>query len=236
MDKKFSPEGEQVKMESYLNDALRNIKALSRTAQGTISTESSAKKGDSLVKIDADKISQTAISNFTNTLVTLFNKRNIRIESPDDIKSLLLEAATSINQGIVTEGRLFREFDSEKYPYSHANQLEERLNVFAATLLEKIQNEEDPKEIAAWVEYVIDLTDHYFSDGCGKTAKAMSSWVLMRADVPLPDYSQGAKIPNEEIRKTYYAHAPKTRPGSDAEQETREFNKWLKYYKNLWQE
>ena len=78
--------------------------------------------------------------------------------------------------------------------------------------------------MAGWVEYRIDLTDHFFTDDCGRVAKAISSWVLMRANRELPRYRS---------REELYQHAPTQIRGSNPEANRKEYELWMDYYKSL---
>jgi hypothetical protein len=71
----------------------------------------------------------------------------------------------------------------------------------------------------------MDMTDHLWADGCGKSAKAIAAWVLMRHGYELPDYPQE--------RSAQFAHAPKlprsAGPGIDGMQ----YREWVDYYRGL---
>lgn len=84
---------------------------------------------------------------------------------------------------------------------------------------------EDPVRLAAWVEYRIDLTDHFFADGCGKISKAVSAWVLMRAGQQLPTYP--------EHRSEIFAHAPAVPRESNPVVDEAQLAVWERYYRSL---
>ena len=83
-------------------------------------------------------------------------------------------------------------------------------------------------EAAATAEYYINLTCHFFADGCGKCAMATAAWLLMRGNHPLPVY------PGREV---YYGISRQLRcaaVGSDNDRE--DFSGFLRNYRNLFRE
>lgn len=215
--------------EDYLTQAQRNLEITSRTAQGTVDTSASVDKAQKMAEdLTAEKAAILATENFKNAIQQLYEKRDIKIRTAEEIKALVEQIATQINAGITKEGVLIRSgADSEKYPYTSVANLEEAMQQFYQEFTDRLNDpDQDPIELAAWVEYRIDLTDHLFADGCGKTAKAISSWVLMRGGKRLPQYSS---------RDDYYAHAPKLSRDLHPEAEAEQMEKWINYYQSICQ-
>lgn len=213
--------------DEYVQYALQNLRATSRTASGVIDTSASTTKADMMVEgLDSETIADTATQNFTQTIENLFDAREAPIESPADLRDLVEAVAKQVNGGLLKEGQLIRSgADSDKYAYTRLDDLEASMDEFYDTFFEKLSDPEtDPIDLAGWVEYRIDLTDHFFADGCGKSAKAASAWVLMRAGLPLPTYRG---------RDELYAHAPSTIRQEGSEQTATEQDAWLQYYRTL---
>ncbi len=211
----------------YVDKALLNLQATSRTAAGTIDTSASATKASSMVEgLDSSTIAETATTNFAETIAQLYDMREVAIESPARMREFVEAVAKQVNGGLLKEGQLVRDgADSDKYPYTRLADLEASMDEFYTSFTERLQDPNtDPVELAAWVEYRVDLTDHFFADGCGKTAKALSSWVLMRSGNQLPTYRGRAEL---------YANAPRTIRGTDAATTQSEEKAWLDYYKTL---
>jgi hypothetical protein len=82
---------------------------------------------------------------------------------------------------------------------------------------------EDPVGLAAWVEYRVNLTDHFFADGCGKISKAVSGWVLMRYAQDLPTYK--GSIPKDR-------YPTKVRGSSDA-MDAQQLGNWEEFYRGM---
>ncbi len=225
IDAEISPE--EVQKQDYVEKALANLRATSRTATGVIDTSASSTKADAMVEgLDSASIAETAVTNFASTIAELYDMKDVSFESPADVRSFLESVAKQINGGLLKEGQLIRSgADSDKYPYTRIADLDAALDDFSTELFARLQNpDDDPIATAAWVEYRVDLTDHFFADGCGKTAKALSAFVLMRSGQELPTYRD---------RKELYSHAPKTIRGADPVINAAEEQAWLDYYKTL---
>ncbi|MBP9738232.1 hypothetical protein KBD20_00940 [Candidatus Saccharibacteria bacterium] len=213
--------------QAYVDQALANLRATSRTAGGVVDTSASATKQESMVGgMSSEQVADTAVENFTEAIGVLFEHRGEMFESPEDLRGFVEAVAAQINGGIVKEGMLIRSgADSLKYAYTKVAELDSAMEEFYSTFLDRLNDPNtDPVELAGWVEYRIDLTDHFFADGCGKSAKALSAWVLMRAGHDLPTYRG---------RDELYANAPSTIRTEGSEVVDKEMNAWLDYYKTL---
>lgn len=221
--------GQTVKLltkKEYLDQSLRNLEITSRTAKGTIDTSASAGKKEKIADgLTADKAAQQALSNFKEAIEFLHQEKDKSFENPQQLRGFIEGIAIQINRGITKEGVLIRQEDSPKYPYTKITDLEMAMEDFYSELFRQLQNSNgDPIETAAWIEYRIDLTDHFFADGCGKTAKAISSWFLMKYNAPLPAYRN---------RKELYENAPNQRRGENSEITEIQYKRWVNYYKSL---
>jgi hypothetical protein len=213
--------------QAYTDHALRNLRNTSRTASGVIDTSASATKSEAIVEgLSSEAIADTATENFTQTIEQLYDMRDVAMESPEDLRELVEATALQINGGLLKEGHLIRSGDdSDKYGYTRLADLPEAMEEFYDSFFAALDSPDvDPIYLAGWVEYRIDLTDHFFADGCGKSAKAVSAWVLMRAGLPLPTYRG---------RDELYANAPTAIRQDGSEQTQKEQEAWLEYYRTL---
>ncbi|MEI7792584.1 MAG: hypothetical protein WCI57_03835 [Candidatus Berkelbacteria bacterium] len=220
----------------YLAEAMRNLDNTSRTAKGTVNVSASPDKAAKMQEgLTGESAAELAKNNFQEAIRTAYENKQSQFESPDELRQFVESIAATVNKGIIKEGTLIRSGeDSPKYPYTRIADLPNRMEKFYEEFEDRLKNpKEDPKSLAAWVEYKIDLSDHFFGDGCGKTAKLISSWVMMRAEKNLPDYTMGGKIPSEQARENYYKNAPSTIPGTNPEREAEELRNWTNYYKQL---
>lgn len=220
-------EKEAPSKETYLKVALENLQKTSRTARGIVDVSASADKAQKMEgTLTPEATTEITLKNFSALIEYLYEQRNKSFSSSDDLKNFLEDIAKRINKGIVKEGILIREGeDSSKYPYTRIKDLPKVFNEFCTELLKKLNDpKQDPEELAAWLEYRIDLTDHFFADGCGKVAKVISAWVLMKNNHTLPVYRD---------RKELYANAPTQIRGTDVKTDQEQYEKWLAYYKSL---
>ena len=218
--------GNSISVETYLQDAERNLLAMSRTAQGVVDTSASAKKIESMTGVSGEAAADLAKQNFEIAIREAYNNKEREFESPEDLRRFINGLATTVNSGIVKEGSLIRSSDSEKYPYVRIANLENYMDKFYQGLYERVQNPEaDPIESAAFAEFGIDFAGHFFADGCGKTAKVVSSFILMRHNHKLPEYRGG--------RSAYYANQLRQIAGENEAADEAGYQKFLEYYRGL---
>ena len=193
----------------YVQKAEENLQATSRTANGTVDTSASADKADKM-QASGQEAAEKAAANFDGVMKGLYDDRHKTFESPKELRQFVEAQATAINDGITKPGVLIREgADSARYPYTKVADLPKAMNQFYDELFRRLNNpKQDPRQLAAWIEYRMDLTDHFFADGCGKAAKAISAWALMRAGQQLPTYGsrdayydlgrpEGSRVPTQ---------------------------------------
>jgi|GEM_PF-974636 len=221
----LSTENKAPSFEAYLEQATSNLLRTSRTAQGEVDTSASATKVDQMNVLGGDETALIARRNFQQAIGYAYEHRDDKIDALA-ARQLVVQVANQINGGILKDGVLLRQgADSDKYPYTRIAELEPAMTKFYAELADRLSSkDEDPVELAAWVEYNIDLTHHFFADGCGKTAKVISSFVLMRSGLPLPNYTN---------RDDYFEHAPTKIVGRDPEVDNDQYQTWLAYYRTL---
>ena len=164
------------------------------------------------------------ISNFTGVIEQLFADRNKKFATAAELRSFVEGVAQKVNEGITKEDVLVRTHDSDIYPYTRTEKLADEMEKFYADFFVKLNDGTNPRDFAAWVEYRIDLTDHFFADGCGKAAKAIAGWVLIREKQQLPKYRG---------REEYYTNAPTVIRGTDANTDREQYERWVNYYKSL---
>lgn len=216
----------EMSLEYYLEAAERNLHATSRTAKGIIDLSASIDKESAMEDgLDEQTISERATTNFRDSIRTLFENRDRTFENPSQLREFIETIATQINDGITKKGVLIRSHDSEKYPYTLVQNLEKEMEQFYAELHKRISDPTDDSiATAAWIEYRINFSDHFFADGCGKASKAISSWVLMRNGKPLPDYNDGDDAPLNFFKKRRDGN-----PEADAQQ----LEEWTTHYRTL---
>ena len=212
----------------YLKQALENLQLTSRTAKGVVDTSASADKAEKMAGgLTVEMAAKRALQNFNNAIQYLFEHRQEQFDDSQKLREFVESVVKQINTGITKEDVLIRSgMDSTKFPYTKIVDLEPAMQQFYKELLRRLKDpKEDPKEIAAFIEYHIDPIDHFFADGCGKVAKAISAWSLMQKNFPLPHYRG---------RDEYYARARLENPTGDSiTDKQRQWEQWLAYYKTL---
>ncbi|HPH64487.1 MAG TPA: zeta toxin family protein [Kofleriaceae bacterium] len=213
--------------EEYIQSAMANLRNTSRTAKGTVDLSASPDKAGSMAEgLTGQGAADLASRNVEQATGKLYDLRNQPIENPVALRRFVESIAGEINTGIVKDGALLRSHDSEKYPYTRVVELESAMVDFYSEFYRRLKDPgQDPIKLAAWVEYRIDLTDHFFSDGCGKIAKAISGWTLMRNSHQLPAFSAD--------RSAIFKHAPTSRRGQNADLDASQLQVWEKFYRGM---
>lgn len=210
--------------EEYVRQAMENLRATSRTTRGEVNVEVAEGKADIVNGVSEQEAAGKSVDNFSKVLERLYKDRDKVFTDASELRNFVEGIAKEVNQGIIKEGILIRTHDVDKYPYTRVENLGEAMSQFYAEFFDRLQRGDDPQELAAWAEYRIDLTDHFFADGCGKTATAVEAWVLMRSKQQLPKY---------RTRDEYYAHAPTVVRGTGADTDREQYERWTTYYKSL---
>src|SRR3989339_271218 len=206
----------------YQQAAEKNLFSMSRTAVGRIDVSASTDKASKMEEgLTSDVAAQRVRENFYATIKHLYQMRDARFDVPNAVKKLIIDTAESINRGITSaDASLLRAgADSAKFSvYTLVKDVPQSFDHFCEELYERLHNPAtDAVDLAAWMEYRINLTGHFFSDGCGKVSLAMSTWAFMRDNKKLPIYS----------REQYFAHAPKVRHNSEHKLE--DDQEWLRF-------
>lgn len=204
---------------------LHTILRMSRTSKGKIDTSATENKIFSIA-VQGSSASKYADQNLQGVLEHLFTRKDIKFATPEHLKRFIEQTARDVNRGILKmEAPLYRNSDSTKYPYTRIEDLPQAFSSFVKEFYMRLRNpNQDPVDLAAWVEYKVDLTDHFFQDGCGRVSKVLSAWILVRF------YGHRTPVPKYRGREEYYGKSPKRR-----EQKYREeyFSQWRGYYRSL---
>lgn len=213
----------------YTTHALENLKQTSRTAQGTVDTSASPQKAAKITPgLAGDKAAALAHQNFERVIRDLHNVHRDQLSSPEHVGALVDRVNQALNHGITKAGTLLRTDDSPKYPYTKVANLPLARQQFAEEFHKRLTDPEaDPIETAAWAEWRINMTDHAYADGCGKTGKAMAAMALMHAGLPLPSYTDNKTLYGFAAPVPYDPHK-----GAHTYTDNVDFRKYLRYYKS----
>jgi hypothetical protein len=215
--------------EYYITRALDNLKNTSRTARGVIDTSASVGKAAVVqTGMSQSETASLAETNFRQTVEHLYDNRAKLFSSPGELQRFIEDTAVRVNRGITRDGVLYRQDDSNKFPYTRIKDLEGAKNNFYEEFFGKlIHSDTDPVETAGWVEYRTNFTDHFFADGCGKISKAVGYWVLMRSGKELPKYRG---------EKELYGYTPKKVRGEDTDYDSAHYKSFIEYYRSLFED
>ena len=216
-----------MKEEEYFEQAMANLRGMSRTANGIIDTSASVTKKDALSVSDGDRAKALAVRNFENAFRMAWDNRYRVFENADELRLWIEDLAREINRDILKDGVLYRTgADSTEFNYVPVADIEHSVAWFFGYLYDILRREPyDAEEAAAAAEYYINLRIHPFADGCSKCSMAVSAWLLMRGDHALPHFPD---------RDAYYSFCSQLKcfpVGSESDR--RQFARFLSYCKGL---
>ncbi|HWY87997.1 MAG TPA: hypothetical protein VNX28_14795, partial [Gemmataceae bacterium] len=152
---------------------------------------------------ETQKLKQIAVANYSRLTNDLRKVKDETFTSPAAVMRFVDSIAERVTQGLVKEGALHRTEDSPKHHFTDVAELPAARQQFAEELFDRLNDPAaDPIETAGWANWRLDLTDHFYSDGVGKTAEALSEFILMRAGLDAPTYDPSeafAKAPSEKF-------------------------------------
>ena len=175
--------------QNYVDEAMRNLGATSRTAQGTLDVSSTPGKAEKLTGVSAEEAAGLARRNYEGVIRGLYGNIDNMPTSGPEMAAFIDNTAMAVNAGIVKPDQLPRTADTKFPNQTAAADLPAAHAQFSEELAARLADPNaDPVETAAWTEWRANLVDHFWSDGVGKTSKALAAVPLMRAGLPLPRY------------------------------------------------
>ena len=194
----------------FERQALHNLLRTSRTATGVSDTSSSADKPT--LAAEGGALKAKADQNFRRALRSVWNQRRRRFDSPEDVGTFVVETASTVSEGLLKPGQsVWRTWETKNHQ-TPVREIPDQFKAFTRELHQRLSSGADPVGTAAWVEYVFDGHLHPMADGVGRTAKALSAFVLARAGHGLPTYRG---------RDDYYANINKS------------LAEWTRYYRTM---
>lgn len=196
---------------TWISRVLGCLAGMSRTLGGVSDTSVAAEKPKLAAEEGAGLAAITA-ENLERALEFLWESREWTLASAAEVCVFVDALATKVSAGLLRSGQsLYRTWET-KFRQTAVVKIEEEYQRFAEWLHGAFANGKDSVETAALIEKRLDAEIHPFADGCGRTAKILAAFVLLRAGLNPPAYRSRAE---------YYA----TITRSDAE--------WLSYYRSL---
>jgi len=191
-----------------------------------------------LVLLSKTEIGQLVVNNFKNCMRYAYNLslNSAIFNNESDIKNFLIDLSSILGKDIINTDYLFRRHDSDKFHvYTRVVDLNDALDNFCTEFLYhfnkliQVANTTDNLnkaiDFAAWVEYRVNFTDHFFSDGCAKISAVIGYFIFMAANIP------AEKLPLFTKEAYRMPDLPITRRGSNADREAAELKKCLIQYR-----
>lgn len=204
---------DRYELDGYVEEGLAAIERLSRTmAKGTVDTSASPGKAETVENLQVGDARDRAMRNAREALELCFEARDRRFESKVELRQFVEEVVRKVNRGFVKEGVLLRQAETPQRPYALVAELPRRYERFLDELFRHLQGQpvgDDAVDLAAWIDFHVDVKDHFFADGCGRVARVLVAWTRMRERRPLPRYPDrnahyAAVSPPELERVTAY--------------------------------
>lgn len=165
-----------------------NFLSLSRTAKGVGDGTSSPHKPKLLIA-DGPQLAEKVKSNLRNAAGYLWQWRSVDVNRLD-FHFVAEQAARHVSAGLLSEERSIYRTWSPQGKYLHwpkPHQVESEWSDFCRVFSGLLRNNSmKPFVLAADLERSVDLVIHPFEDGCGRTGKLLSSFVLLRHDLMPP--------------------------------------------------
>lgn len=191
----------------WFESVLQALAGLSRTLGGVSDTSSSAEK--SKLSAEGEALASRTQENLQRALEFLWKNRERRFASTTEVREFVDTVARQVSAGLLQPGQLLYRTWETKFRQTAPEAIEQEYQNFCAWLCETLESGE-PVATAALVEKRLDGEIHPFADGCGRTAKILAAWVLLRA---------GLSPVAHRSRKEYYERIN----ASDEE--------WIRYYR-----
>ena len=196
--------------QSWTEKVLSALAGMSRTLGGASDTTSSTDK-PKLGVSEGEALASRTERNLRQALGFLWDSRACRFESAAEVREFVDILAAMVSNGLLAPGQSFYRTWETKFGQTKVAAIEAEYREFCEWLFGALADSDSVK-VAALVEYRLDGKIHPFADGCGRTAKLLAAFVLLRGNRTPPRYG---------VRKEYY--------GKISQSET----EWVSYYRPL---
>lgn len=167
--------------EQWIENVLQSLAGLSRTLGGVSDTSSSAEKPK--LSAEGEALAYRTKENLRLALEFLWENRERQFTSDAEVREFVDEVARQVSAGLLQPGQsLYRTWET-KFRQTAPEAIEQEYQNFNKWLYEALASG-DPVATAALVEKRLDGEIHPFADGCGRTAKVLAAFVLLRAGLP----------------------------------------------------
>jgi CRISPR-associated protein Csx3 len=198
--------------ERFAKKLIENLDKTSRTAKGISDTSSSDQKTELLVS--GDKLKEKVRENFEKAIEFIWKEKYRTFSSEAELRKFVETAAAGISEGLLQKNQeLFRTWETKLKHQTKPEDIEKDFKSFISELFKRLHSPHaDGHKIAAFVEQRLDSRIHPFADGCGRTAKVISAWIMARYHLSFPEwtsrdeYYKNIEKDLQEWEKYYQAH------------------------------
>jgi hypothetical protein len=179
------------------NRLFTSISNLSRTSRGS-ANKAYQGKPDLLIADPVQLQKQTA-QNLRHAILCVWTRGLFVKTQATHVRSFIDALSSRTSEGLLPADRQLRtwELDKSKYPEGILPDMIARAHDDFCNEITLMMNDGvDSVRDAAWIERVYDAELHPLADGCGRVAKLLGAWILLR-DGKYPAYF--------ENRQEYYA-------------------------------
>lgn len=181
----------------WKESVLRALAGQSRTLSG-ISDTTSAKDKPKLAVAEGRGLVEKSTQNLEEAICFLFGNRYKKFSSPEDVFNFINTLVATVSDGLLVEGQsLFRTWET-KFNQTPVIRIEIELKKFCQWFFEMVDSG-DVIVTVALVEKRLDGEIHPFADGCGRTAKLLAMFVLLRHGIFPPAY-----VPRDEYYRNIH--------------------------------
>jgi len=224
--------GIDVEKNRYILASMKNLSETSRTAKWVLDASASENKQFKFENISPEDAWIKALENFQKLSEYIYENRNMQFVSVEEVKAFIENISKKTNEWILKPEYFMRDENPSldeatgkpKYAYTDKDGVQRTFDQFCEEFYNKLQDTNiDPLELSAWVEYRVNIKDHFFADGCGKTSILLSNFILMRNNISLPEIRWEGK---ERFKYSWKTQRDPNRPEYNPDLEIR-----TEYYK-----
>ena len=169
-----------MKREDWMASVRNALAGLSRTLRGISDTSSSAAKPKLGVE-EGNKLAERSSRNLQHALGFLWENRSYKFGTATTVRSFIDSLARIVSDGLLPPGQsLYRTWVTE-FDQALPENIEQEYNNFCEWFFDNVDGD-DPVTVAAMTEKRLDGKIHPFADGCGRTAKLLAAFALLRSE------------------------------------------------------
>ena len=178
-----------ISKDRFIDQALKAIGGISRTFSGESNVDVSKDKPK--LALEGDRLVSQAKINFRETLKFLFSYPEIILDTESKVAQLIGVVGLKLNENLTSKTRGFWRTWETPFQQIPVDKIKQTFrDEFCSGFMRRFADPlTDPIEFAFWIEKYGNTILHPLSDGCGRLTKALSAWVLGRANLFLPCFN-----------------------------------------------